>query len=116
MLTLVALKLLVQQRLPEISYNTILDYYFLVMLVFMLCELGSFAFVSDGSDTMAQNELDNTMFYALLVCFIAGHVGFGLIVLRISAMLRDLYPPLILAPGTTFDKTSKYLGLKDNAM
>jgi hypothetical protein len=108
LLTLVAVKLLVSERLPEIAYVTLLDKYALATIAFMLCLMVIFAGLSQLDDPAESTWWDSAAYRITGLVFVGGHAAFGWMVREVYERNRKSFPSAILKAGESFPADSAH--------
>ena len=108
LLTLVAVKLLVSERLPQIAYVTLLDRYALTMIASMFCEMVIFAALSQLDDPIASTWWDTATYRIAALVFLGGHAAFAWVIRSVWMRNRQRYPPVILRAGSCFPTESPH--------
>ena len=112
-LTLVALKLVTNERLPQITYLTWLDYYVLLTLLFQVTQLGcnfyvALAFVNAGGaerELDALEQIDRIILYVL----VSGWVGMHVLLSLLIALWRSKTMGLLDQSNEDWDRLQKQL-------
>ena len=108
LLTLVAVKLLVSERLPQIAYVTLLDRYALTMIASMFCEMIIFAALSQLDDPIASTWWDTATYRIAALVFLGGQAAFAWVIRSVWMRNRQRYPPVILRAGSCFPTESPH--------